>query len=53
MQRLGYGEHMTDHNIPRDDSDISDDDIETEGPTERDEDLDQGGEDTKDTGDEA
>jgi hypothetical protein len=49
---LGYVERMTDHNIPADD-DISDDDIDTEGPTEQDEDLDQGGEGSQDTGDEA
>jgi hypothetical protein len=53
VQRLGYVERMTDHNIPDDGDDISDDDIVTEGPTEHDEDLDQGGEGSRDTGDEA
>jgi hypothetical protein len=42
---------MTDHNTSNDEHDISDEDIETE-PTERDEDLDQGGEGSQDTGDE-
>jgi hypothetical protein len=37
---------MSDHNI-------SDDDIETEEPTERDDDLDVGGEGERDTGDES
>lgn len=53
MEPLGYVGRMTDHNIPSDDYDISDDDIDTEGPTEQDEDLDQGGEGSRDTGDEA
>jgi hypothetical protein len=44
---------MTNDSIPNEQFDISEEDIETERPTEQDEDRDEGGEGAQDTGDDA